>query len=128
MLSNTAHSTSSPIPFDPCRSSRLLRACVVISAVGVFAAAANAAGTKYQVTILQSDGTTAAPNTDANLVYPWGLAASPTGPWWIADNQTGVSTVADSAGVSVPIVVSIPGAGGPGAPTGIVFNPTTDFE
>jgi uncharacterized protein (TIGR03118 family) len=66
--------------------------------------------------------------TDPDLVNPWGLAAGPNTPLWVADNGTDVSTlysggVDGSPPVKVPLVVSIPG----GAPTGIVFNPTTGF-
>ena len=59
---------------------------------------------------------------------PWGQAARATSPLWVADNGSNVSTLY-SGGVSgsiptiVPLVVGIPG----GAPTGVVFNPTTDF-
>jgi uncharacterized protein (TIGR03118 family) len=66
--------------------------------------------------------------TDRNLVNPWGLAAGPATPLWVADNGTDVSTlyrgaVNGSIPSIVPLVVSIPG----GAPTGIVFNPTSGF-
>jgi uncharacterized protein (TIGR03118 family) len=74
--------------------------------------------------------------TDANLVNSWGIARSPTGPWWVADNGTGVSTVYDKDGIPFPegspLVVTIPvateaSATTPAPPTGIVYNPTTDF-
>jgi uncharacterized protein (TIGR03118 family) len=74
--------------------------------------------------------------TDPNLVNSWGIARSPTGPWWVADNGTGVSAVYDEKGIpfppASPIVVTIPVSSQPGAtnpttPTGIVFNPTSDF-
>jgi uncharacterized protein (TIGR03118 family) len=66
--------------------------------------------------------------TDRNLVNPWGLAAGPSTPLWVADNGTDVSTlysgaVNGSIPAIVPLVVSIPG----GAPTGVVFNPTSGF-
>lgn len=128
MHSKTAYSIVPSFASRIRRSPRLVPIATLVASVVAFDVTAYAAGAKYQLTILQSDGTTTAPNTDANLVNPWGLAASPTGPWWIADNHSSVSTVADSTGASVPIVVSIPGAGGPGAPTGLVFNSTTDFS
>ena len=66
--------------------------------------------------------------TDRNLVNPWGLAAGPTTPLWVADNGTDVSTLYSGAVNGsipriVPLVVGIPG----GAPTGVVFNPTSSF-
>src|SRR5437016_2686240 len=51
---------------------------------------------------LVSDVSGMADTTDANLVNPWGLAFSPTGPFWVADNGTGVSTVYDTAGNPFP--------------------------
>jgi uncharacterized protein (TIGR03118 family) len=62
---------------------------------------------------------------DASLVNPWGLAATPASPLWVADNGADVATlyVGGSTLAKVPLTVSIPD----GAPTGQVFNPTTDF-
>ena len=65
---------------------------------------------------------------DRNLVNPWGLAAGPTTPLWVADNGTDVSTLYSGAVNGsipriAPLVVGIPG----GAPTGVVFNPTSGF-
>ena len=77
---------------------------------------------------LVSDGFVPADNTDPNLVNAWGLAASPTGPWWVAAADSGVATVYDGNGAILPLVVSIPGIPGPGEPTGMVFNPTSEFE
>jgi len=78
---------------------------------------------------LVSDLSTLAPNTDSNLVNPWGIAHSGTSPWWVANNGTGTSTIYDGEGAARPLVVSIPGPGGTGAgtPTGMVFNGTMDF-
>jgi uncharacterized protein (TIGR03118 family) len=74
-------------------------------------------------------------HVDPNLVNPWGLAASSTGPFWVSDNGAGVSTLYDNAGVARSLVVSIPIPTIPatplnnkGAPTGQVFNPSkVDF-
>jgi uncharacterized protein (TIGR03118 family) len=72
---------------------------------------------------------------DPNLVNPWGIAFAPTGPLWINDNGTGLSTVYDGKGQpfpsGTPLVVTVPLPPGntatASAPTGIVFNSTTDF-
>jgi uncharacterized protein (TIGR03118 family) len=72
---------------------------------------------------------------DPNLVNPWGIAFAPTGPFWINDNGTGLSTVYNGAGTPTPagkpLIVTIPlppgNTGTAAAPTGIVFNSTTDF-
>jgi uncharacterized protein (TIGR03118 family) len=55
--------------------------------------------------------------TDPNLVNPWGIAFSPTGPFWFANNSVGVSDLLDGRGQAVPLVVAIPPS-----PTGVVFN------
>lgn len=73
--------------------------------------------------------------TDPNLVNPWGIAFSPTGPFWVNDNGSGVATVYDGMGHPVPpntpLIVTIPLPPGSmettSSPTGMVFNNTTDF-
>jgi uncharacterized protein (TIGR03118 family) len=85
---------------------------------------------RFQQTNLVSDVPGLAPTTDPNLVNPWGLARSATSPWWVADNGTGVSTLYNGSGGIVPLVVTIPvppGGTPPSAPTGTVFNGSTDF-
>ncbi|MEA2733943.1 MAG: hypothetical protein QOE14_394, partial [Humisphaera sp.] len=66
---------------------------------------------------------------DSNLVTPWGLAPSTTGPWWVANQGTGTSTLYNTSTDQVtinPLVVDVPpNPGGgifPDSPTGIVFN------
>ena len=80
---------------------------------------------------LVSDLPGVADRIDPNLVNPWGIAYGPTTPFWISAAGTGVSTIYDGNGVPTRTAVAIPGPAGsklPGAPTGIVFNPsTTDF-
>ena len=88
-----------------------------------------AAAQRAQATILTSDIADISAFTDANLVNPWGMVASPTGPWWVSDNATGLSTLYDGTGKPGALVVTVPsGSGsGTGVPTGIVFNGTSDF-
>jgi len=67
---------------------------------------------------------------DPQLVNSWGLARSTTSFWWVADNGTGVSTLYNGAGPKQTLVVTIPppqGQAGPSAPTGVVFNGTSEF-
>jgi uncharacterized protein (TIGR03118 family) len=71
---------------------------------------------------LVSDLPGVADHTDPNLVNPWGIAFGPTTPFWIADNHTSASSIYDGNGVQARAAVAILGA-----PTGIVFNATTDF-
>lgn len=84
----------------------------------------------YQRINLVSDIAGVARFTDPNLVNPWGLSHSPTSPWWVSDNGTGVSTLYNSFGKAVPLVVTIPPpagspAGTTSAPTGQLFNPVS---
>lgn len=68
--------------------------------------------------------------TDANLTNAWGIAFNPNGIVWISANHSGLSVVYDQAGNQKRPPVSIPtheDSTGGGAPTGIVFNPTTGF-
>jgi len=89
----------------------------------------------YLQTNLRSDTLTENGNPpDTNLINPWGIASSPTSPFWIADNGTGVSTVYTGAGATVsppsPVMIPPPSVnpGATAAPTGIVFNGTSDFK
>src|SRR6266480_5140062 len=89
-----------------------------------------AAAQKYVQTNLVSDIPGLAATTDPNLVNAWGIAFSPTSPVWINDNGTGLATLYTGSGSIVPLVVSIPpppGAQGPSAPTGMVFNGNGGF-
>src|SRR5438874_5597423 len=113
------------------RFRRAVTLCV-LAALGLLVAAGSSPGGTavghgtYTVTNLVSDGTIPALHTDANLVNAWGLTALPTSPWWVANNGTGTSTLYNGNGVAqfgtTPLVVSVPGA-----PTGAVANPTSDF-
>jgi uncharacterized protein (TIGR03118 family) len=78
--------------------------------------------------ILASDVPGMAPVTDPNLINPWGLAFSPTGPIWIAENGSNVSDILDGRGQLIPLVVTIPSAvQSSSTPTGTVFNAGPDF-
>lgn len=65
---------------------------------------------------------------DPLLVNAWGIAVTPTGRLWISAAETHVSVIYDTAGNTVIPAVNIPGASGPGAPTGQIFNTTTSFK
>jgi uncharacterized protein (TIGR03118 family) len=78
-------------------------------------------------TNLVSDQAGKAELTDHNLVNAWGLAFGPNTPAWVANNGSDNSTLYQGgAGMPVtklPLTVAIPG----GAPTGAVFNDSSDF-
>jgi uncharacterized protein (TIGR03118 family) len=103
-------------------------AALLLVGTAVSSAGTRATGNAFVQRNLVSDIPGVARITDPNLVNPWGLAAGPRTPVWVADNARDVSTLySGSVDGSIPriqpLVVRIPG----GAPTGIVFNPTTGF-
>ena len=97
------------------------------------AGASGNGGRSYRQINLVSDIYGVAANLDPNLVNAWGLVHGPTTPWWVADNGTGLSTLYDSSGQAFPsgtplvVTVAPPPGGSSAAPTGLVFNGTTDF-
>jgi len=84
---------------------------------------------------LVSDLPSLAERTDHNLINPWGITSSPTGPLWVSDNNGGVATAYFGNGRPFPkqhspLVVAIPppaGGSGAGTLTGVIFNDTSDF-
>jgi uncharacterized protein (TIGR03118 family) len=86
-------------------------------------------GREFVQTNLVSDGFVSAANMDPNLINPWGISFSPTGPFWISDNGTGVTTIYDGKGNPITVaghtaitIAPPPGSTDPAAPTGQVFN------
>jgi uncharacterized protein (TIGR03118 family) len=75
----------------------------------------------YERTDLLSDGAVMTPHVNPNLVNPWGLAASPSGPFWIANEGTGTSSIVLADGALVAPDVLVP-ADQSAHPTGLVFN------
>ncbi len=112
----------------------LLLVCVLLVAMAFVSGPTQAkSGGFYRQTNLVSDIPGKARVTDANLVNPWGLSHGPATPWWVSDNGKGVSTLYKGDGtpfpVGSPLVVTIPppSGGTSSAPTGNVFNGTSDF-
>jgi uncharacterized protein (TIGR03118 family) len=90
------------------------------------------AGHGFVQTNLVSDLAGVAAVRDPNLVNPWGLAFNPNGVWWVNDNGMGLSTLYNGNGQINSLVVTVPPPNTTpptpqSAPTGIVFNTTTDF-
>ena len=115
---------------------RYASAALAVAAVA-FGCGSNTNVPGYKVTRLVANNSGVAPVTDPHLVNSWGITRSPMGPWWVANNHTGTSTVYDGNGQPFPtpvaLVVTIPPPDGSppgamGAPTGTVFNTTTDFQ
>jgi uncharacterized protein (TIGR03118 family) len=111
--------------------------CVISSAAALALASISlaAADNVYVQHNLVSDVAGVADHTDPNLVNAWGIEHSPASFWWVNSNEEGLSIVYDAQGAAAPagkpIMVTIPpppGGSPPSAPTGIVFNPTMDFQ
>src|SRR6267143_1966191 len=103
---------------------------VLLVLIAVSFGAAFAFADTYSWQNLQSDIHGVAAHTDANLVNPWGMAASSGGTIWVANNGTGTSTLYAQDGTANSLVVEIPKSrhNREGAnPTGTVFNSTTFF-
>ena len=93
---------------------------------------------QYRVTNLVSNQVGQAATIDPLLGNAWGLARGAATPWWISDNITGWSTLYQANGTQVALRVVIPTAGngptsatgtnGPGTPTGVVFNGSSEFQ
>jgi uncharacterized protein (TIGR03118 family) len=84
----------------------------------------------YLTQNLVSDVPGLAATTDPALVNAWGIAFNPAGLAWVADNHSGGSTLYDGLGAKNSLAVGIPDASGTvgaGAPTGIVFNGSSNF-
>src|ERR1700761_1244372 len=102
---------------------------MILSAIALALFSLPATAQKVNINYLTSDISHVGSFTDGNLVNPWGMSISSTGPWWISDNGTGLSTLYNAAGQPQGLVVTVPSAsGGSGNPTGTVFNATTDFK
>jgi len=117
---------------------RMIRLSVVVvnvlttgfcSALATAIAAPGPAGT-YLVHNLVSDLPDTADFQDKNLVNPWGITASATGPFWVGNNGTSTSTVYSTNGTPSSLVVTIPTPSLPtgGAVTGVISNSLPVFN
>lgn len=85
----------------------------------------------HQVNLVANNGNYAADRIDPNFTNAWGFDFSPFGPAFISSNGTGTSVVYGTAGDERRSPILIPGAGeipAQGAPAGVVFNTTNDFQ
>jgi uncharacterized protein (TIGR03118 family) len=76
---------------------------------------------------LVSDIPTNAPHTDPRLINPWGIVVGRES-IWVNNAETGLTTAYGPLGRSSRFAIHVPAPdGGPGAPTGLVFNDTAKF-
>jgi uncharacterized protein (TIGR03118 family) len=89
-----------------------------------------AAVAQYSLRNLDSNQIGGAKFGDPLQVNGWGLAYGSGGPFWVSDEGSGWSTLYNGEGVKQGLEVSIPSASGagPGQPTGIVTNASSDFQ
>jgi uncharacterized protein (TIGR03118 family) len=76
-------------------------------------------------------GATPTTTIDPNLINPWGVSDSPTGPFWVSDNGAGVATIYNGAGMPAgPKLVTVAALSGQdhSDPTGQVFNGGGAFD
>jgi len=85
---------------------------------------------QYKLTNLTSNVSGGGKNVDPLLVNAWGLAYGPSAPFWVSDEGSGWSTLYNGKGVPQSLQVVIPPASGsgPGSPTGIVYNGSSEFQ
>jgi uncharacterized protein (TIGR03118 family) len=115
-----------------------LAAISAIMVSGTTAVRADDQRNAYVVTNLVSDLPNTAAVQDPNLKNAWGVAFTPAAsPFWIADNASGLATLYSGDGSITSLVVTIPcpptaaqGSSCPqtAAPTGMVWNPTTNVN
>jgi uncharacterized protein (TIGR03118 family) len=90
----------------------------------------SAAFAQYKLTNLVSNQVGWAKHIDPLQVNGWGLVYGPGGPFWVSDQGSGWSTLYTGQGIKKSLEVLIPSASGagPGQPTGIVVNGSSDFQ
>jgi len=99
------------------------------------ASSAARATTSYEVESLVTDDQAAladagfepAAFVDPNLINPWGMSFSSTGPFWVSNQGSNNSTLYNGEGQPQSLIVTIPHAGPPAGPTGQIFNSTSSF-
>lgn len=110
------------------RGERQTRRAAVLAAVAAAVLAAAIAGRSaarsggYVESALVADRASHATYHDPDLVNPWGLAASPTGPWWTANEAHESSTLYSASGRKQLLTVRVDGG-----PTGVVYNGGSGF-
>ncbi len=84
----------------------------------------------YNLGYLVSNQTGKFKHTDTLLANPWGLAYAPGSPFWVSDEASGWSTLYDGTGTPQSLQVVIPSSSGvgAGAPTGMVYNGSPEFQ
>lgn len=121
------------------RPGKLVLVAVLVAALSATVSLSAGAEGYVQTNLFSDVRQQRAPQSDVNLVNPWGMAFSPAGPVWISDNGRGLATLYSIHFLAQtfpsraqPLVVRIPRSaaserGATAAPTGVTFNNTSDF-
>src|SRR5260370_14598469 len=123
-----------PIPELAIQRRFHMERCIIPLALAVGLAlvfVSSAAMVQYQLTNLSSNQFKQARHDDPLLVNAWGLVHGSGSPWWVSDNGSGWSTLYDGNGnlnQSLKVLIPTAGENGPGAPTGIGVNRSSDFQ
>jgi uncharacterized protein (TIGR03118 family) len=82
-----------------------------------------------QVNLVADLGSFSPKKIDGNLLNAWGIAVSPNGKIWISANHSSLSVIYDQDGAiqRSPVTIPTKDSSGGGAPTGVIFNPTSGF-
>ncbi len=94
------------------------------------AATASSSASGSQVNLVADLASYSPVRVDPNLMNAWGIAINPNnGIVWISANHSGVAVVYNQNGdqVRMPVTIPTPDSSAGGAPTGVVFNSTTQF-
>src|SRR5215469_15523868 len=112
-------------------AARVLRTTALLAGLSSALAAQAPPPNAFVVTNLVASTPGTAQITDPNLLDPWGVSFSGTGPFWVSNHLSGTSTLYNGSGVITPTVVKIaPGAASGtalGKPTGQIFNAGAGF-
>jgi uncharacterized protein (TIGR03118 family) len=121
------------------RPAKLVLLALVVAGFSASVSVSAGAQGYVQVNLFSDVRQQRAPQSDTNLVNPWGIAFSPGGPVWVSDNGRGLATLYSIHFLAQafpsrtqPLVVRIPRSarseqGATAAPTGVTFNNTSDF-
>lgn len=111
----------------PCVSRRNLFTTVLLGLM-LFVASSLAVAQYAMKTLVKNTGT--GKHIDPQLVNAWGLAYAPSAPIWVSDAGSGFTTIYNAMGVKQGSGITIPPASGsgPGSPTGMVYNGSTEFK
>jgi len=107
-----------------------VRVTVLTLWAGLLVGFSTTAVAQYKQTNLTSNQAGKAKHQDTLLQNAWGLVYAPGSPFWVSDEWNGWSTLYNGAGVPQSLQVVVPPAkgSGPGSPTGIVYNGSTEFQ